>query len=173
MAAKSYLRRIAGRPVVTSAIIVSAGAANDGDHVALNASGKFDISVMPTGIGQNTISAVASEALAAGNFVNLYDVAGVLTVRKADATTVGKEAKGFVKVAVASAATATVYLNGNVNDALSGLTNGASYSLATTAGGIVLSSAEPSATGNVAQVLGIALSTTSLMVDIEEAPTTM
>jgi predicted HicB family RNase H-like nuclease len=38
--------------------------------------------------------------------VNLYNVTGTLTVRKADATAEGKECHGFVKAAVANAADA-------------------------------------------------------------------
>jgi hypothetical protein len=92
-------------------------------------------------------------------------------VRKADATAVGKEANGFVRSAVANAATATVYLPGN-EMALTGLTPGTRYYLsATTAGGYTATS--PSATGNVSMSIGVAVSATEMIFDPEDAPVTM
>jgi hypothetical protein len=67
---------------------------------------------MPTGIGADTASITASEALAAGDLVNIYDSTGA-KCRKADASTSGKEAHGFVLAAVESAASATVYFEGS------------------------------------------------------------
>lgn len=50
MAAKSFLRLVNGVITATPATVTSAGAANDGDLVALDSSGKLDASVLPTGI---------------------------------------------------------------------------------------------------------------------------
>ncbi|MDN6885277.1 hypothetical protein QMO14_16855 [Variovorax sp. CAN2819] len=135
----------------------SAGAGDSGKVVALDASGRIDSSMMPVGIGADTASITASEALAAGDLVNVWNSSGA-KVRKADATTSGKEAHGFVLAAVANAALATVYFEGT-NTAVTGLTPGPQF-LTTTAG--TSSNTAPSGSGNVVQRVGIATSATSL-----------
>jgi len=113
---------------------------------------------MPVGIGADTAAIVASEALAAGDVVNVWNNAGTPKVRKADATTFGKEAHGFVLSAVSNGATATVYFEGS-NTQRSGLTAGPQY-LQTTAGSV--GSTPPSGSGNVVQIVGFATSATVL-----------
>lgn len=169
MPAKRYIAMVAGRLKQMAAVVTSAGAGNDGDLVALDPSGKLDASVLPVGLGQNTISAVTSEAIAAGNLVNLYNVSGTLTARKADATTEGKEAHGFVKAAFANAATATIYTGGNYLTGLTGMTPGARQYLATTAG--ARTETAPSTANNVVQMVGVASSASSLIFDPEEPVT--
>ena len=134
--------------------------------VSSGADGKIDISFMPTGIGADTKVCPASEALTAGNFVNLWSDGGTLKARKADATTAGKEANGFVLANVASGANATVYRQGD-NTQLTGMTIGARQYLATTAGG--RTETAPSATGNVIQYLGTADSATSMTFEERES----
>lgn len=134
----------------------SAGAGDSGKLPALDASGKLDTSFMPTGIGADTASVSASEALAAGDLVNIWNSSGTAKARKADATTAGKEAHGFVLTSVSSGATATVYFEGS-NTGVTGLTPGKQY-LSTTAG--LATSTAPSTAGNVVQVVGYATSAT-------------
>jgi hypothetical protein len=165
MPAKKFLRNITGRITEIFGVVVSAGAANDGDIPALDAGGKLDISLMPSGIGASTVSALASEALNAGDFVNLYDVTGVLTVRKADATTNTKQAHGYVIAAVANAAPATVYLGGQ-NGNVTGKVNGVMQYLSIVPG--LSSPTPPSASGNLIQQLGPALSPTLMRVNLQE-----
>ena len=136
----------------------SAGAADSGKVVALDASGKIDNSMMPTGIGADTASIVTSENLAAGNLVNIYNVAGTATARKADATTSGKEGHGFVLASTTSPEAATVYFEGS-NTGVTGLTPGVQF-LAITAG--TVSATAPSGSGNVVQRVGFATSATAL-----------
>jgi hypothetical protein len=167
MAAKKYIALVTGRLKQIAAIVVSAGAGNDGDLVALDASGKLDASVLPAGIGANTVSVVASEALAANDLVNLWNNGGTINARKADATTEGKEVHGFVKAGFASSASATVYLSGNVITGLSGLTPGARQYLGKTAGARVEDVSAYTA-GNVVQKIGDAASATSLVFEPEE-----
>ncbi|TVM31152.1 hypothetical protein [Oceanidesulfovibrio marinus] len=159
MAAKKYLAQILGAITEVAATVVSAGAANDGDVVALNAQGKLDSSVLPTGVGAETKVLTTSEDLAAGGWVNIYDNAGTPTARKADATTAGKEAHGFVLASTTSGQDAVVYVAG-INNQCTGLTGGETYFLATTAGGETLT--PPSASGNVVQRLGQSLSDTEV-----------
>ena len=67
MPAKKFLRLVAGVFTEVAATVTSAGAGNDGDLVALDSSGRLDNSVMPVGIGVDTKTIAASEALAAGS----------------------------------------------------------------------------------------------------------
>ena len=157
MAAKKFLRLVAGVFTEVAATVTSAGAGSDGDLVALDSTGRLDNSVMPVGIGTDTKTIAASESLAAGDWVNVWNSTGA-KVRKADATTAGKEAHGFVLAAVSSGANALVYFEGT-NTQVSGQTPGPVF-LQTTAGtgGATI----PSASGNVVQNLGVAVSATEV-----------
>ena len=152
-----FLKVVAGQVQEEATVTISAGAGDSGKAVSLDASGKVDISVLPTGIGADTTSVLTSEILAAGDKVNLYDNAGTRNARKADNSN-GREADGFVIVGFASGATATVYLEG-ANNALSALTAGTKYYLGTS--GAVTATA-PSAAGARVQFLGKATSATAL-----------
>lgn len=147
--------------VLSSSIVnsktTSAGAGDSGKIVALDGSGKIDSTMMPTGVGADTASITTSENLAAGDFVNIHYSSGQ-KARKADATTSGKEAHGFVLASTTSGQSATVYFEGS-NTALSSLT-GSVYYLSTTAG--TATTTAPSSSGNVVQRLGFATSSTTI-----------
>jgi hypothetical protein len=136
----------------------SAGAGDSGKLPALDVSGRLDSSFLPVGIGADTSQILASETLASGDFVNVYNNTGVANVRKADATTSGKEAHGFVLAGVSNGATATVYFEGS-NTGVTGRTPGVQF-LSITAGQSTV--VVPSATGNIVQTIGFATSTTSI-----------
>ena len=157
MAAKKFLRLVNGVLTEIFGVQTSAGAGNAGDLVSLDDSGRIDNSMMPVGIGADTSTIPASETLAAGDWVNVWNSSGA-KVRKADATTAGKEAHGFVLAAVTSGNPATVYFEGT-NTAITGATPGVAY-LATTAGGFA--AAAPSGSGNAVQRIGIAVGTTAI-----------
>lgn len=157
--ADKYIRNNAGVLTETEATVTSAGAANAGDIPALDSAGRLDTSMMPVGIGADTASIVASENLAAGDFVNIYNDTGTAKVRKADASTSGKYAHGFVLSAVTAPAEAVVYFEGP-NVAVSGATPGEVFLSATTAGGFT--STAPTGTGQVVQKIGVATSATSI-----------
>lgn len=142
---------------IVNAKATSAGAGDAGKVVQLDGAGRIDATMMPVGIGADTAIIQASENLAAGDFVNVHNSSGA-RVRKADATTAGKEAHGFVLGAVSSGANATVYFEGT-NTGVSGMTPGTVF-LATTAGGAT--GTAPSASGNVVQKLGVAISATAI-----------
>lgn len=162
MAAKRFLRNVVGRITEVLGIVVSAGAANDGDIPALDATGRLDASMMPVGIVADSMVMATTENLAAGDMVNVFLSAGVIKARRADATVAGKEANGFVLAATVSPANATVIFEGR-NTALAGKTIGAKYYLSAAApGGIVEAGALPNAAGNVIQYVGTALSATEL-----------
>ena len=166
MAAKKFLRTGTGNELFdeVAGIVISSGAANDGDIPALDAAGKLDVSVMPTGIGADTSLLPSSENLAAGDLVNLWNDSGTLKVRKADATTSGKQADGFVLSAVTAPANATVYHDGT-NTQVTGLTPGKQW-LSTTPG--KSTHIRPTASGNVQQPVGVAITATSLTFNVGE-----
>lgn len=141
----------------------SSGAANAGDIVALDASGKLPINMMPSGIGPATKTMVASEAITAPALVNVWNDAGTAKVRKADAAS-NKPANGFILESVASAASAAVYFEGEITG-LSGLTPGKVWLSSSTPGSV--QSAIPTTAGHIAQSVGIATSATT--VDFEAA----
>jgi hypothetical protein len=159
MAGDKYLAIVAGVLTEVVATQTSAGAGDAGELIALDAAGKLDLTLFPTGIGPETTTAQASEALSDGDWVNIWSDSGTVKVRKADATTAGKECNGFVKAAFDSAATATIYTAG-INDHLTGLTDGAVYFTSTTPG--VAAATAPSASGNVWQRIGPAVSDTAI-----------
>lgn len=145
-------------PSIVNAVTASAGAGSAGKVAALDGSGRLDSTMMPVGIGADTASIIASEALAAGDFINVWDNAGTANVRKADGNTAGKDAHGFVLASVASGAAATVYFEG-ANTQCSGLTPGAQF-LGTTPG--KTQSAPPTGSGKVSQRVGVAISATTI-----------
>ena len=159
MAAKDFLRIVSGRITQVFGIQTSAGAGDAGKIPALDDTGRFDISMMPVGITAEVATCLASENLADGDFIDLFLSSGVLKARKADATASGKEADGFVLAAVTSGNSSTVYLEGN-NTHRTGMTIGARQYLYTAAGGVT--ETPPSSSGNVVQLLGIALSATEM-----------
>lgn len=152
---------------IVNSTVTSAGAGSSGKIVALDGSGRIDPSAMPVGIGADTQTMTASEAISAGAFVNVWNNAGVAKVRNADATVAGKEAHGFVLAAIASGAAGAVYFEGT-NTGVSAQLGGPVY-LSTTAG--VGASTPPTGSGNVQQVLGFATSATT--VNFQSEPPTV
>jgi len=161
-----FLSLISGKISEVIASVTSAGAADAGKIPALDSTGRLDTSMMPTGIGANTKTLTAYEALSAGDFVNEFLDSGALKVRKADATSAGKEADGYVLAAVSSGASATVYPLSGSNTQLTGLTIGSTYYLATIAG--TATATAPSGSGNVIQKLGKAVTTTEMIVSAND-----
>jgi len=140
-----------------SPVVSSAGAGDASKLAQTDSTGKFDISLMPTGIGADTQSIVTTEALAAGDFVNIYNNAGTRNCRKAIAADNTKPAHGFVLSSFAGSATALVYVRGlNTMVALGSFiaANVGSYAFLSpsTSGGATTTI--PNTTGQIAQVLG-------------------
>lgn len=134
----------------------TAGATDANKLIRTGSDGKLDPSLLPTGVGADALTVIATEDLSAGDFVNIHTGG----VRKADASTPGKEADGFVLDAVLSGQPATVYFEGR-NSALTGLTVGERYYLSAVTPGAVTAVA-PAAPGTVVQYLGRASTTTSI-----------
>lgn len=158
MAGEKFVKHDGAGGLTETVAVQTGGGGAENKIPALDNSGKLDQSMMPTGIGADTVVVASSENLAAGDFVNLWDDAGTIKARKADATSAGKEAHGFVKDTVTSPANATVYVEGN-NTGVTGVAVGKHY-LATTAGQSTTTA--PSATGNVVQPIGFCTSATNI-----------
>lgn len=141
---------------IVNSTTTSVGAGSSGKVVELNAAGKIDGSMLPT--GPELATAVASEAISAGNLVNVYSNAGVATMRKADAAS-NRPANGFVLAAVPNAATGTYYSDGRITG-LSGLTPGIALWLGAAG---ATSTTAPSAAGSIQQRIGHASSATEVM----------
>lgn len=135
----------------------SAGVADAGKIVALDATGRLSNTMMPVGIVPDVKLLTAGEALNAGDFVELT----LTGCRKADATN-GRIAGGFVLAAVANAAVATVYKD-TVNTSLAGLTQGSKYYLGAAGAVTTVINTTP---GQILQFLGVAQSATELDVEI-------
>lgn len=159
MALQQFLALVGGRIQQLNPLQTSAGSASAGQIVALNSAGQIDATMLGAASGEASISATASEAISAGAIVNVYNNAGTVTVRNADNTAAGKEATGFAQAAIASGAAGTVTLQGVVTG-LTGLTPGA-YQFLGTVGAVV--SAAPTTSGSITQIVGQAVSATSLM----------
>ena len=163
---KKYLVRQGGVTKQESSVKQSVGAADAGKIPSLDDTGRLDQSVMPLGIGVQVDILPAGEALDAGDFVNIFDDAGVAKARKADNSN-GRAADGFVSTAVALAADAIIHPLDGVNAAMSALSPGKEYWLGT-AGDVTdtpLDETDPANANKISQQLGKALSATELRTD--------
>lgn len=144
---------------ITNAKVGNTGAADSATLVARDSTGRIDVTDLPVGIGADTAVINATEALVAGDLVNVWNNAGSVGVRKADASAAGKEAMGFVLAAVSSGAAATVYFEGT-DTQMTGLLGGKQY-LSSTAPGKTQAT-PPTGAAQVVQIVGYAVSATAM-----------
>lgn len=166
MAAQRFLTRDEGKTKQKQATVKSTGAVDGGSILALDESGRLDPSVLPTGVGVQVDIIPASEALDSGDYVNIFDDAGVAKVRKADNSN-GRYADGFVLTAVATSADASVYPLDGVNSAMTSLQAGKEYWLGV-AGDVIdtpLDESDVLNANKISQQIGKALSDTELRTD--------
>ena len=155
-----------GVPVLRSTVVVSTGAP-DADRIAsTDATGKFDISLMPLAL-TGAVVITASEVLNAGGFVNVFDDGGNLRVRNANANN-GREAHGFVRVATAAAASVEVFFTG-VNELQNSFAPGARTYISGANGAANVTPVVPT-NGRVHQMVGISLGTLGIAFDTKENP---
>lgn len=164
MSTNRFITVTNGLRQLVTAISTSAGAGDANKIVATGSDGKIHSSLMPTGIGADTETILASEALAAGDLVNIWNNSGTRNMRKADASN-NRPANGFVLTAVSSGQNGTAYTSGK-NTALTGLTPGSSYFLSATTAGTVTTTA-PTSTGHLVQEVGYAVSTTAIQFEYD------
>ena len=143
-------------PSLLNATITSSGAPSANKIPQLGPNGQLDPTMMPTGIVADVKIITASEALAAGAFINTYILSGNLRMRNADAAT-GRPAHGYVESAVASGANGTAYFEGT-NHSASGRTIGAAQWL----GAAGLATETPPVAPGIGQQIGTALSPTEV-----------
>lgn len=146
-------------------LVASAGATDANKIVETGLDGKLDPSVLPSGLGVKTRTAVAFEALAANDFVAFFNDSGTIKVRKADATNASRRASGYVAQAFAANATATVFYDNEIASGFAGLVLGATYYLNPAVPGGITTTVPTGATNQ--QIVGIAVSATELLVQIE------
>jgi len=166
MAGRKFMTLSGGKKVLTASNNSSAGAADANKIVSLNADGLIDPSMLTDSDVTNMVS---SENLTAGDYINIFDDAGTVKARLADNSN-GRPAHGYVKDTVTAPATVNVYFEG-ANANLSGLTEGARIYLGTV-GGIIETPLDPDTiTGDIHQLLGIAISDTEVNTDIQDCVT--
>ena len=161
-AVQRILALVTGKITEYIPLTASAGAASAGQVIATNSAGTLDVTLLPSGVGPDTQSLTASEAISAGAYVNIYSNAGAFAVRNADGSTTGKEADGFVLAAVASGGQATVYLSG-INNAVTGQVPGLVFLSDTSVGAGATNGA--TTPGHTYQQLGLAISATAVQFD--------
>lgn len=150
-----FIKQVSGVLTEESTVAVG-GAPNAAKVPELDGTGRLDVTMMPTGIGADTSTLVTTEALNAGDFVNVYNNAGAFNIRKADRSN-GRPAHGFVLTAVANAASGVVYFEGT-NGAVTGQVPGNVF-LGTAGAG---SAIPATTTGHISQIVGFATSATSI-----------
>lgn len=116
---------------------------------------------------QNRLYVLFSETVALGAMVNLYNNAGVLTARNANATNTSKPASGWCTTSGGgvSGEYGEVILKTGLCTGVSGLTIGTRYWLSTTNG--LITATQPAVSGNIQQYIGLALGDQILFMDIQ------
>lgn len=159
--ANKYLARVSGRTQQIESV-TTGGVGNAGKILALDDNGTVNITALPEGIGVDANIFVASEALSAGDFVNIYDDDGTAKCRKADNSN-GREADGFVTESVSISGEATVYPLDGTNNEMTGLSPGKKYWLGVN-GAVISEPLNPTSNPNkICQYLGKAASATELV----------
>jgi hypothetical protein len=137
----------------------SAGAADAGKLVKLDAGGKLDTTLMPTGVGSESRTMTTTEAVSAGALVNIWNSTGP-KIRNADNSAAGKPANGFVIGAIGNGSSGTVYPEEAPITGLSGIVPGTVYFLGVAG---AFTTTAPTASGAVVQEIGVGISTTEIL----------
>ncbi len=160
---EKFLKYDNGELVQKSSISQSLGTSDGGKLIALDpVTGKLHQSLMPSGIGADTTSIVASENLNAGDLINIWDDGGVAKARKANNSTKATRAMGFVLDSVLANQVALIYHEGN-NNQLSNLVAGEILYLDGNSGAVT--NAPPATPNSISQKVGYATSPTSMNVE--------
>lgn len=106
----------------------------------------------------------ASVAIAVGELVNLFDNAGVLSARLADATTAATMAHGIASSAGVPGSKMEIQWLRSFVGSIGGMSLGTLYYLSTTPGAI--QNLAPLAVGTIQQPVGVAVAANQLLLDI-------
>lgn len=154
MANGEFLSLESGKKVLKTAINVSTGVPDANKIIQTGPDGLIDPSFLPAS-GVKTITAF--EALAAGDYINIFDNGGAANVRLADAAN-QRQAHGYVLAAYSALDLATIYFDGG-NSQESGRTIGERQYL----GAAGASTETPVvASGSIHQYLGVASAVTEV-----------
>lgn len=154
MSTQSFLTRDTdGDVVLELAITESSGVPSANQILATATDGKIDPSFLPPGLEIQVETAVATEDLLAGDFVNIYDNMGTNGVRKAIANDVDRLANGFILDNFLASETASIYTKG-INTSVAA-TKGKKSFLSVDIAGNSTEIAPPAVSGHFQQVLGI------------------
>lgn len=156
--AKTYIDSVGGELQQKVAIDTSAGAADAAKLIATDAAGKLPVSMLPNGVELQVKNMPSFENLAAHDLVHVYNDAGTVKARKADASN-ALPANGYALSAVTAPAAVDVYFSGIIAGFV-GLTPAARYFLSDTAGGVTTT--PPTTSGHIVQFVGTAVSTTEI-----------
>lgn len=151
--------------VAEESTVTAGGGANANKVPALDSNGQLAESMMPSGIGADTVVVPTSENLSANEMVNLYNNSGAITARKADAGTNKYQAHGYVKASTTSPANATVYFDGACAGTFAATDAGKPVFLSDTAGASTLTPV--SGSGKIHQMIGYVSATTGFDFEIE------
>ena len=169
--ADKYQTLSSGEKTLVEATVVSTGVSQAGDIIALGTDGKLDNSVLPAGVGPDVKNLEASEDLSAGEYINIFDVAGTAKVRLADNSN-NRAAHGYVLAAVTAGNQAEVFFEGANTAAASGTAGQRAY--LGTAGGVITTALDeilPAYNGKLSQFLGVYQDTNEINTDIADTVT--
>tara|TARA_R110002167_G_scaffold198805_4_gene401931 strand:- start:1430 stop:1939 length:510 start_codon:yes stop_codon:yes gene_type:complete len=164
--ANKYQTLESGKGKLIEATVSSTGAAEAGDIVALDSTGRLDASVLPVGVGPDVKIVEATEALTAGDYVNIYDDGGTPKVRLADNSN-GREVHGYVLAAFAISANVQVFFEGPNTAASTALAGQRAY--LGTAGGVITTPLDTATqTGKLHQLVGSYVDVSEINTDIAD-----
>jgi len=154
---QKFLQRYATGSGLQETLPATAGGASSAGKIASldTTTGLLPLTMMPVGIGPDTVTVDAAVSIAAGKFVNLYDATGTASARLADNTDATKPAHGFCLVGAASGPV-NIYLQGFNNLVPIGTFVAADLGkpvYLTTAGGCTLT--RPTGAGTLDQQVGV------------------
>jgi len=164
--ADKYQTLLNGERVLIEGTVTGGSVGEAGDILALGPDGRLDDSVMPVGIVADTLNAPTSETVAAGDYVNIWDDGGTVSVRLADNSN-ARPADGFVKEAATAPASVNVYFEGP-NDNVSGKTLATRQYLGTLGQSIETPLVPATDGGKLHQYLGKSVAATSVNTDIDD-----
>lgn len=154
-----FLAWVTGRVAEVQPVTTSAGAGDATKMAQLDANGKWDSSLMPSGITPDQKTANANGTITAKDLVYM-EAAGTIA-RATAASGTPQQCMGWATTSVTTGNPVTMQLEGIVSG-LTGLTAGSRYFLSDVTPGGLLISPGPVGSGKLAQYIGTALSTTEL-----------
>lgn len=160
MAGEKYIQHDSAGGIKEVIATQTGGSGKENLLAILDNTGRWSNTMMPTGVGADTVNMVTSENLSSGDLVNVFDVSTVPTARKANATDGTKPVTGFVLAASTSPAEALIYMEGPITG-LSGLSAGIRMYLSGATSG-ALTATPPTGSGNVVQFMGRAVNATTV-----------